>query len=170
MKGVSWVNFHPVDAKGRPKGNVTLADEWAFRSRGQYSDFVGFHSDYFAELSQRSWLREPLQPGSVSLFSGETHTVFADEVTADEIIMKDETRRGVKIWKWNVRRANHFGDCLKMAFAMAYWHKIYRPADSIKKTTATRKRAAPPIKFEERKSANTDKKKKRFHRSNVVFG
>jgi hypothetical protein len=170
MKGVPWVNFHPVDAKGKPKGNVSLADEWAFRSRGKYSDFLGFHSDYFTELAQRSWLREPLQPGSVSLFSGESHTVLANEVTADEIVMKDETRRGVKIWKWNVKRANHFGDCLKMALAMAYWHKIYRAPDDQRTTVGTRKRVKPAVSFEGEAVVRAKRPAKRISKPKVVFG
>ena len=130
MRGVSWEHYRPIAANGKPRAGVTLADEWAYHGTGIHGPFLAFHSDYWQEVAQRAWFNEPLQPGSICLFGKDpaAHKTFADEVCADRIAEKDRTRAGQFMWRWYTSGPNHLGDCVKMGFALAYWHKLYSAA------------------------------------------
>ena len=145
MRGVSWEHFKPTAPNGRARAGVTLADEWAYHGTGIHGPFLAFHSDYWQEVAQRAWFNEPLQPGSVSVFGKDpaAHKTFADEVCADRIAEKDRTRAGQFMWRWYTSGPNHLGDCVKMAFALAYWHKLYSATPLDGSETAPARPAAP---------------------------
>lgn len=128
MRGVPWKDFTPYTASGALRSGILLADDWGYTERREYGRVLCFHADYWQETAQRAWLNAPFQPGSISLPGTDpaAHKVFADEVCADRLADKDRTRAGVTTWRWNSPvGANHMGDCIKMAFALAYWHKLF---------------------------------------------
>lgn len=130
MRGVPWDKFNPVTEAGSERAGVRLADEWAYYQR---NGSLAFHSDFWAETAQRAWFNEPRQPGSVTVFGTDAavHKVFADEVCADRLAEKDRTRAGRTTWRWVSHGPNHLGDCVKMAFALAYWRRYYSTAPVI---------------------------------------
>lgn len=153
MRGVPWMKFAPLRTDGKKRGNVRFADEWAYSSTTEHGRFLNFHSDFWRELQQRSWLQAPLQTGSLSVYGSrpEAHHAFALEVCGDRLLDKDQTVEGRGIWTWASAGQNHWGDCLTMCFALAYWHKIYtlyeRPrasADSVSETAREAPVAALP--------------------------
>lgn len=128
LKGMAYHVF-----PRRSSGDLKAAgseDEWVKELHSKYGSVpvLGFHSDYWRETSQRSWFVAPLQPGSLSVWgTREKHTVFANECVADRLEAVDKTRSGDKIWKWAKPSVpNHLGDCITMAFALAYWKRDYR--------------------------------------------
>ena len=146
MRGTAWDHFKPVTASGAERAGVKLADEWAYSVQSKYGPFLAFHSDYWAETAQRAWFNEPFLPGSACLFGSDpaAHKVFADEMCADRLAEKDRTRAGVFTWKWVTHGANHLGDCMKMAYALAYWHRLYSTAPGDMAVAASAARQAAP--------------------------
>lgn len=142
LKGQSWKDFGFYTPSGKLRPNVIAADEWAGLVRGQYGRDLLFHADHWRETSQRSWFLEPLQPGSLSVFGNtpDVHFQFANEAVADRLVAKDKLVSGGEVWKWvKTSPANHLGDCLTMAYALAYWKRQYVTA-----ATEMDTRAAPP--------------------------
>lgn len=82
---------------------------WA-TANGQY---LAFNTDYWKEVSQSSFLADPLTESSSSFYGTDklAHYDFAAEVAAEELESKTEDRRYGSIWKWNVTGPNHYGDC-----------------------------------------------------------
>ena len=76
--------------------------------------YLAFNADYFKEISQTSFLRDPLSPSSSSLWgeSDLTHFRFAQEVCAEQLVAKEDSVRYGGIWTWKKDRGtmNHFGD------------------------------------------------------------
>lgn len=145
MRGISFDKWKTRTASGKLAAGVREADEWVELKRGQYGEYVGFHSDHWREQSQRAWFNEPLQPGSLSLYGMDPsiHAVFADEATADKLADKDTMRSGEQTWKWTCNAANHLGDCVTMAYALANWHRIFRTFVHVETAKPQPKQAAP---------------------------
>ena len=76
--------------------------------------YLAFNSDYWKEISQTSFLREPLAPSSSSLWgdSDLAHFRFGQEVCAERLVAKEDSVRYGGIWTWKKERGamNHFGD------------------------------------------------------------
>lgn len=76
--------------------------------------YLAFNSDYFKEVSQTSFLAEPLTPGSSSLYGSDplVHYKFAQEVCNEELKAKDKSTKygAVYVWKKDKTRPNHYGD------------------------------------------------------------
>lgn len=74
--------------------------------------YLSFNADYWREVSQSSFLAEPLAPASSSLWGGDTqmHYEFAAEVAAEVLEAKLSDVRYGEIWKWRKVGDNHFGD------------------------------------------------------------
>lgn len=128
LKGASWQNFSPRAKSGRLRGNVLQVGEWCYTAEGQWGTDLIFHSDYWMETAQRAWLVPPLQVGSLSVFKAreDEHIQFANECVADRLVNKTKLADGSsEVWQWAANGANHLGDCVKMALALAYWKRAY---------------------------------------------
>lgn len=145
MRGVSWQKFSPYTRAGRLASNVISAAEFAYRMRGKWGVDLCFHSDYFAETSQRAWMVPQLQRGSTSIFDARPDELigFANEIVADHLVSKSRLVDGSsETWKWATNGANHFGDCDKMATALAYWKRLYLTSAESVRGDADRDRSA----------------------------
>lgn len=76
--------------------------------------YLAFNADYWKEISQTSFLRDPLSSSSSSLWgeSDLTHFRFAQEVCAEQLVAKEDSVRYGGIWTWKKDRGtmNHYGD------------------------------------------------------------
>jgi hypothetical protein len=74
--------------------------------------YLAFNADYWREVSQSSFLAEPLSPSSSSFWGTDTgfHYDFAAEVAAEQLESKVSDIRYGDIWKWKVTGENHYGD------------------------------------------------------------
>lgn len=106
------VYHHEQAASGRVKG-VKAAENchtW-ITSNGCY---LAFNSDYFKEVSQTSFLANPLTPSSSSFYGSDPllHYQFAQEVCNEELKAKDKSTKygSVYTWKKDKSKPNHYGD------------------------------------------------------------
>jgi hypothetical protein len=146
MRGLAWSKFAPFRADGKKRGNVRSADEWAYSAATDSGKHLYFHSDFWREEQQRSWLAAPLQSGSLSVYGArpEAHHSFALEVCGDRLLDKDQTVEGRGIWTWAKAGENHYGDCLTMCFALAYWHKLYTLYERRETAASVSQHVQPP--------------------------
>ena len=103
---------HEQAASGKIEG-VKAAENchtWV-TANGKY---FAFNSDYFKEVSQTSFLAEPLTPGSSSFYGSDplVHYQFAQEVCNEELKAKDKSTKygSVYLWHKEKSRPNHYGD------------------------------------------------------------
>lgn len=145
MRGISYARWKTHTLTGKLAAGVREADEWVELMRSQYGEYIGFHSDHWREESQRAWFAEPLQPGSLSLYGRDPseHSVFADEAVADRLVDKDTSRSGEQMWQWAVNSANHLGDCVTMAYALANWHRVFKTFTRVERTAPAQTPTAP---------------------------
>ena len=106
------INHHEKAASGKIDG-LKAAEEchlWA-TSNGT---FLAFNSDYWKEVSQTSYLAEPLAPSSSSFYGDDPniHIDFAQEVCNEELQAKERSTRYGSIWTWKKTKGapNHYGD------------------------------------------------------------
>lgn len=76
--------------------------------------FLAYNSDYWKEVSQTSYLAEPLTPSSSSFWgeSADLHERFAREVCNEELKFKERNAKYGTLYGWHKDRGkpNHFGD------------------------------------------------------------
>lgn len=76
--------------------------------------FLAFNSDYWKEVSQTSYMAEPLSPSSSSFWgsSPDLHADFAQEVCNEELKTKEESVKYGTVYGWrkNPHAPNHYGD------------------------------------------------------------
>ena len=77
--------------------------------------FLAFNSCYWKEVSQTSYLAEPLTPSSSSFWgsSPDIHAQFAQEVCNEVLRTKEETVKYGTVYGWHKEpyAPNHYGDC-----------------------------------------------------------
>ena len=131
MRGVGYDRYRPRYENGKPKSNILGVDDWAYTTSVDGRVTLMFHSDFWLEQAQRAWTNAPLQPGSISLYGDKPyiHHGFSQQICSERLVEKDESRNGVQTWKWSRNGRNHLGDCVKMCFVLAYWHKFYQIYD-----------------------------------------
>ena len=103
---------HEKAASGKIEG-IKAAEEchtWV-TSNGVY---LAFNSDYWKEISQTSFLADPLTPSSSSFYGVDPllHFQFAQEVCNEELKAKDKSQKYGNIYTWHKEktRPNHYGD------------------------------------------------------------
>ena len=103
---------HETAASGKVEG-LKAAEEchtWA-TANGTY---LAFNSDYWKEVSQTSYLAEPLSRSSSSFFGTDklAHHQFAQEICNEELKAKDKSTKYGHVYTWakDPSRPNHFGD------------------------------------------------------------
>lgn len=76
--------------------------------------YLAFNSDYWKEVSQTSFLAEPLAPSSSSLYGVDplVHFQYAQEICNEELKAKDRSLKygHLYTWKKDKTRPNHYGD------------------------------------------------------------
>ena len=76
--------------------------------------YLAFNSDYWKQVSQTSFLRDPLAPSSSSMWGTNdlTHFRFAQEICAEQLVAFEDSVRYGGIWTWKKERSamNHYGD------------------------------------------------------------
>lgn len=76
--------------------------------------FLAFNSDYWKEVSQTSYLAEPLSPSSSSFWgeSPDLHERFAREVCNEELRFRERSEKYGTLYGWHKEpgRPNHYGD------------------------------------------------------------
>lgn len=141
-------NHHEKAASGKIEG-LKAAEEchlWA-TSNGK---FLAYNSDYWKEVSQTSYLAEPLSPSSSSFWGDDpnVHIDFAQEVCNEELIAKERSTRYGSIWTWKKPKGllNHFGDVHAGVLAYGAIRAFFDPvasvisADGLGKQISTRKK------------------------------
>ena len=77
--------------------------------------FLAFNSCYWKEVSQTSYLADPLTPSSSSFWgsSPDIHAQFAQEVCNEVLRTKEETVKYGTVYGWHKEpyAPNHYGDC-----------------------------------------------------------
>lgn len=97
--------------------------------------FLAFNADYWKEVSQTSYLADPLKPSSSSFFgeSASRHFQFAQEVCNEELFAKDETSKygTIYTWKKDPNKPNHRGDTHAGLLAYGAICRFYDPLISL---------------------------------------
>ena len=150
------VNHHEKAASGKIDG-LKAAEEchlWA-TSNGK---FLAFNSDYWKEVSQTSYLAEPLAPSSSSFYGDDptVHIDFAQEVCNEELQAKEKSTRYGSIWTWKKSKGlpNHYGDVhagvMVYGAIRAYFDPIASvvSADGLGKQISTRKKRRPRYEYQ----------------------
>ena len=90
------------------------------------NQFYAQDSDVWKEMTQRAFLGEPLQNGSLSLFGTdpEVHADYARELCAETLADKATSARGVDFYKWTLKGENHYLDSTSGTFALAGWFRL----------------------------------------------
>lgn len=139
---------HEKAASGKIAG-LKAAEEchlWA-TSNGT---FLAFNSDYWKEVSQTSYLAEPLAPSSSSFYGDapDVHIDFAQEVCNEELQAKERSTRYGSIWTWKKSKGapNHYGDVHAGVMAYGAIRAYFDPvasvvsADGLAKQVSTRRK------------------------------
>ncbi len=112
-------------------------------SRGFQSDlresngvrFAGQNSDFWREQSQRCFLGEALQPGTLSLWGDDSnaHGEFGEHMTANVLADKAKSPRGVDLYRWTRRPGgvDHWHDCVGGALAVASYYRFWDGKDVV---------------------------------------
>ena len=102
---------------GKPREQVHFTESTMGR-------FLAFNADHWREVSQRAWLGTPGAPGGLSLFDGQRHSEFAEQVCREKLVEKLQGQFG-PVWRWHVQPGWHdYGDALTMAYVAAAWGGI----------------------------------------------
>ena len=141
-------NHHEKAASGKIDG-LKAAEEchlWA-TSNGK---FLAFNSDYWKEVSQTSYLAEPLAPSSSSFWGDDpkVHIDFAQEVCNEELQAKERSTHYGSIWTWKKSKGlpNHYGDVHAGVMVYGAIRAYFDPvasvisADGLGKQISTRKK------------------------------
>ncbi len=150
------LNHHEKAASGKIDG-LKAAEEchlWA-TSNGK---FLAFNSDYWKEVSQTSFLAEPLAPSSSSFWGDDpnVHIDFAQEICNEELQAKERSTRYGSIWTWKKSKGlpNHYGDVhagvMVYGAIRAYFDPIASvvSADGLGKQVSTRKKRRPRYEYQ----------------------
>lgn len=97
--------------KARVTEGLRAAEEchtWA-TANGQY---LAINADYWKEVSQSSFLADPLSPSSSCLYGEDParHYDYALEICAEELVAKSDHAKYGTSWTWKITGPNHFGD------------------------------------------------------------
>ena len=125
MRGADDRSYAPRNRAGRLNPDViSVSDEaHAYTKRVKSGIVMFFHSDLWTEETQLAWKIPNGAPGSLSVNRGDALMEFAQECAADQLV------NPAPAWKWAKNGPNHFGDCVKMAFVVAAWKRVYLPTD-----------------------------------------
>ena len=150
------INHHEKAASGKIDG-LKAAEEchlWA-TSNGK---FLAFNSDYWKEVSQTSYLAEPLAPSSSSFWGDDpnVHIDFAQEVCNEELQAKERSTRYGSIWTWKKSKGlpNHYGDVHAGVMVYGAIRAFFDPvasvisADGLGKQISTRKKRRPRYEYQ----------------------
>ena len=132
--------------KARTTEGLRAAEEchtWA-TANGQY---LAINADYWKEVSQSSFLADPLSPSSSCLYGDDParHFEYAMEVCAEELVAKSDHPRYGSTWNWKITGPNHFGDthagCMAFGAIRGNFDPIVRvtAADIVRASTIRRK-------------------------------
>lgn len=112
--------------------------------------YLAFNSDYWKEVSQTSFLAEPLSPSSSSFYGIDPliHFQFAQEVCNEELKAKDKSQKYGYVYTWHKDRSrpNHYGDVHAGALAFGAIRGNFDPvakvvdADALKKIAKQRRK------------------------------
>lgn len=111
-----------------------LVGEAAFQShmsKSRHGQMLAFNSCAIREICQRAFLSDVLTPGSCCLWGGDQreHYEFAEHICG--ILLRDKTTsgKGLTYYDWRTKIGAHddYLDCLKIAFAMAFWFRLISP-------------------------------------------
>ena len=104
-------------------------------------------ADRWRERAQRSWLGEPMQPGSLSLPGNDKreHAEFSEEICSEVLAEKITDARGVSHYFWNARpgAGNHYLDAISGCIAMGAWYRLLD--DTAETVSAIRASAIPHV-------------------------
>ncbi len=99
-------------SKGNPSG--LKAREECHLWETMNGVYLAFNSDYWKEISQTSFLREPLAPSSSSLWGSSdlVHFSYGQEICAERLVAKEDSVRYGGLWTWKKERGvlTHYGD------------------------------------------------------------
>ena len=123
-------------AKKGKRSPIKAAEEChTWRSNTFNSIFLAFNSDYWKEVSQTSYLAEPLAPSSSSFYGDDpnVHIDFAQEVCNEELQAKERSTRCGSIWTWKKSKGlpNHFGDVHAGVMAYGAIRAFFDPIASV---------------------------------------
>lgn len=137
-RGAGWSQFSTG-----PRADLVGRGDHIEARKSQYGQYLSVHAPYWREVAQSGLLETPLMPGSLCLFGADplAHRGFAAEVCAERLICRYVHPSGKLAWDWAVSGANHFGDALTGAFAVASWFRLY---DALPRVLDSAALTAPP--------------------------
>lgn len=99
-----------------------------FIAKSKNGDHIVFHSDYWREVMQSSFLRPPLTECSCSLYGSDPveHDEVATEICNEKLIRTFIRPDGRKEWDWKLKsKLNHWGDSFTGCFVAGSWYRLY---------------------------------------------
>jgi hypothetical protein len=110
----------------RPSGRGTIGRprEGCHYTESHFGKFLAFNQHYWLEVSQRAWLGEVGAPGSLSLFDGQNHREFAEQICREKLVEKFNGKAG-PVWKYHTAPGKHdYGDAVYGCYVAAAWAGI----------------------------------------------
>lgn len=146
-------------AKKGKRSPIKAAEEChTWRSNTFNGIFLAFNSDYWKEVSQTSYLAEPLTSSSSSFYGDDPtlHIDFAQEVCNEELQAKEKSTRYGSIWTWKKSKGlpNHYGDVHAGVMVYGAIRSYFDPiasvvsADGLGKQISTRKKRRPRYEYQ----------------------
>lgn len=108
--GVAGTNCHITDSK--------------------FGQMLSLNVDPVKEVVQRSFLVEPLSPGSCSFWGNSLtmHIDFAEHICSELLTDKAVGNKGITFWKWSMKPGskNHLFDTLVGCYGLALWYRVFK--------------------------------------------
>ena len=121
--GRNWSQFNDVKAKTKYRRGDHM-----FIAKSKNGEHIVFHSDYWREVMQSSFVRPPLTDCSCSLYGSDpvAHDEAATEICNEKLIRTFIRPDGRKEWDWKLKsKMNHYGDVFTGCFVTASWFRLY---------------------------------------------
>ena len=145
--GKGWERYAPERDDGKLRTGVIGVGDHCFHADGKGFRYLGWHTDYWKEYLQRSYLAPALTAGSTAIYGKDPleHYDFGCEITAEVLADKGIGQKGVEFWKFNKRPGakNHKLDWSAAALMLASYLRLYDAQAVIsggKKKVAAKKR------------------------------
>lgn len=134
--GYASRKYAPERTDGKSRTNVLGVRDHCYLAQGKGFRYLGFHSDYWKEYAQRSFLAPALTPGSTAIYGTDPleHYDLGCEICAEILTDKGFGTNGTEYWTWTPKpnAKNHGLDEITQALMLASWVGVY----DAKQTTA----------------------------------
>jgi hypothetical protein len=126
--GYNYAKYAPERRDGKARAGVTGVGDHCYLAQGKGFRYLGQHTDYWREYTQRAFLAPALTAGACAIYGTDAmeHHAFAGEIVAELLADKGVGQNGTEFWRWNKRPAakNHYLDCLSGTQMLASWLRL----------------------------------------------